>query len=211
MLSISSRLTLSVVTVALACIGSASHAADPPAAAANAASAGKSESAFEQRGVHEHGRVVVNIAVEGNTLVAALEAPAINVIGFERAPRTPEETRKVTEINTWLASGVGVIGVPEAARCTRTAVTYTPPALSAADHDHDHDRAGQAAAGEAAQHADFDASYRYTCDNPAALEWVELWLTRRLLGVEALDVNLVTPTLQTNRKVTPSELRIALR
>ena len=52
------------------------------------AAAPEAEPGFTQLGAHVHGKVVVNLALEGNTLRVELDAPAINVVGFEHAPRT---------------------------------------------------------------------------------------------------------------------------
>ena len=42
---------------------------------------------FEQHHAHEHGKVTLNVAIDESTLVVELDAPAINVVGFEHAPR----------------------------------------------------------------------------------------------------------------------------
>jgi hypothetical protein len=49
-------------------------------AAAPAWSAGKA---------HEHGALKLDVAIEGNKLTIAMEAPLDNLLGFERAPRGP--------------------------------------------------------------------------------------------------------------------------
>jgi Protein of unknown function (DUF2796) len=181
-------------------------------AARPAAPAG--DSSFTQRDAHLHGKVVVNVALEGSLLSVEFDAPAVNVVGFEHAPRTDAQKREVAAVDRWLASGVGVIGVSPAAGCVRQQVDYMPPKLDGGDHDdehdHDHDRdAGASAAGET--HADYRARFTYTCANPAALPWADLWLVRRLKNVAEIEVNLVTPQLQTQRTLGADATRIELR
>ena len=168
---------------------------------------------FVQRGTHAHGKVVVNLALEGGTLSAELDAPAINVVGFERAPRSDAERREVAAVDRRLAAGVGMLGVPAAARCERARVDYTPPRpgsdASANEHDHEHEH-GHEADGD--EHSDYLARFSYRCANPAALAWVDLWLLRRLKNVAEIEVNLVTPQLQTQRTLPgAAAARIELR
>jgi Protein of unknown function (DUF2796) len=182
--------------------GSVATAAEPAAAAAS----------FTQRGAHLHGKVVVNVALEGPLLSVELDAPAINVIGFEHAPRTDAQKREVAAVDRWLASGVGVIGVAPAAGCVRQQVDYTPPKFDGDDHDHDHDHEHEAGKkGEAETHADYRARFTYRCATPAALPWADLWLVRRLKNVAEIEVNLVTPQVQTQRTLGADATRLELR
>ncbi len=199
-------------TIALS--ASAVLAALPAPAQQAAAPAATAQAGFDQRGAHEHGRVTLNVAVDGSTLSLELEAPAINVIGFERAPRSAEEKQRVASVDRWLAAGVGMLGVPATARCQLARVEYAAPQVAAgrdgAAHDHDHDHEDEHAAG-AEQHADYTARYTFTCGNPAALAWADLWLVRRLLNVESVDVNLITPRQQLQRRLQRDEQRLSLR
>lgn len=181
-----------------------------------AAAADPQPAGFEQRGRHEHGAVVVNVAVEGATLSVAIESPAINVVGFERAPRDAAEKARVAAADRWLASGAGIVGVPAAAGCSRTRVEYTPPKLGDAaahdhDHDHEHEHGAKGEPAEQAAHADYDARFVYTCANPGALAWLDLWLAQRLLAVESIEVNLVVPGGQSQRRLTAGQTRVSLR
>jgi hypothetical protein len=168
---------------------------------------------FTQQAKHEHGAVTLNLAVEGNSLAAELEAPAINVVGFEHEPRTDAERASAAAASAWLSSGAGLLGVPKAARCRRDSVQLQAPTWSKSskehdpDHAHDHDHEQQTADA----HADYRASIRYTCSNPAALAWVEAWALRKLLEVSALTINIVTTTGQKSVTTVKPDERIALR
>ena len=174
------------------------------------------DAAFTQRGAHLHGKVVVNVALEGKLLSVELDAPAINVIGFEHAPRTDSQRREVAAVDRWLASGIGVVGVSAAAGCVRQQVDYRPPKFGGDepghdadhDHDHDHDAAGK---GEGGTHADYRARFTYSCANPLALPWADLWLVRRLKNVAEIEVNLVTPQVQAQRTLGADAARVELR
>jgi hypothetical protein len=159
---------------------------------------------FEQHAAHEHGKVTVNLAVDGATLTAELDAPAINVVGFEHAPRDAAESARIDSVNRWLAAGAGIVGVPPAASCRLARVEYSAPAFAAPV-------ATAAPATATSEHGDYEARFSYTCAHPEALAWVELWLVKRLLQVAEIDVNIVTASLQTQRSIGPQQLRVPLR
>jgi hypothetical protein len=172
---------------------------------------------FRQEAKHVHGAVTLNLAIEGKSLAVELEAPAINVVGFERAPRTAEERAAVSAAAAWLFSGAGLIGVPKAAGCRRDSANLEVPDWSKSsdnrehshDHDHDHDHEHEHESDQ--DHADYRASIRYTCSNPAALAWVEVWGLRKLREVSAMNVNIVTTTSQKSVTTVKPDERIALR
>jgi len=188
--------------------GAALGLAAPLLPAQGAAVNARGDATFTQRGAHLHGKVVVNIALEGKVLSVELDAPAMNVIGFEHAPRTDAQKREVAAADRWLASGVGVIGVSAAAGCARQQVDYTPPSFDGDDHDHDAAGKGE---DEDETHADYRARFTYTCANPTALPWADLWLVRRLKNVAEIEVNLVTAQAQTQRTLGADATRIELR
>lgn len=92
---------------------------------------------FEQHGVHQHGLVTVNVAVDGTALRVEVHTPADSVIGFEHAPRSDEERARVDEMNAWLRSGRQMVMVPAAARCRLDRTSVDAPQWDASEgHDH---------------------------------------------------------------------------
>jgi hypothetical protein len=147
---------------------------------------------FEQHGVHEHGHVEVNVALDGATLAVELVAPAVNVVGFERAPRTDAERKAVADVAAKLGAGRGLVGVPPSAGCRLLASRVDAPQWSGGDH------------------ADYRASLTFRCANPAALKWVELWMLRDLRDVAHAEVNVVTSAVQRQLEAQPGNLRVPL-
>ncbi|MEY3466502.1 MAG: ZrgA family zinc uptake protein [Steroidobacteraceae bacterium] len=159
---------------------------------------------FEQHDAHEHGRVTLDVALEGGTLVVEWSAPALQVVGFEHAPRTEAERAALASATAWINRGNGVVGVPPAARCRLRSIQHAPPTLAghrdaAGKTDHD------------AEHADFRARVSYECAAPAALTWLEPWVLRQLRGVERVEINLVAPGLQRQSTGASAETRVPLR
>lgn len=141
---------------------------------------------------HVHGAVTVNIALEGQTLSVELEAPADNVVGFEKSPRTEPERKAVADANAWFASGRDITWVPGNAGCRLLSIDFTPPTFGSG-------------------HADYHARVAYRCTNPAALEWVELRALNRLRELERVEVNLLTATMQRQTELTAGKIRIPLK
>jgi len=141
---------------------------------------------------HVHGAVTFNVAVEGNVLSLEIDAPAINVLGFEKAARNDGERQAVASVDAWLSAGRDIAGVPRAAGCRLQSVSYEAPELGRG-------------------HADYRPRYVFRCDNPAALEWVELWALRRLKDVEKAEVNVIGATMQRQESLAPGSLRVTLK
>mgnify|MGYP001336650609 CR=1 FL=1 len=149
--------------------------------------------AFEQHGVHEHGKVTFNVALEGQQLVVELDAPADNVIGFEHAPRTDAEKARIHDQGAWLQAGNGLISFPAAAACRFQASRLDAP---------------QWKAGES--HADYEVRLTYHCDQPKRLEWLQLNLLAGLQEVREARVNVVTPSRQGSETVKSPDARVKL-
>jgi hypothetical protein len=145
-----------------------------------------------EMGKHVHGAVTINLALEGDLLSVELDAPAVNLLGFEKSPRSDAERRQLADTNAWLASGRQIAGVPRSANCRLSSVTFEAPALGS-------------------EHADFRPRYVFRCSNPRALAWVELWVLRRLKDVEKTEVNLITTNSQSQQTLAPGALRVSLK
>jgi len=171
---------------------------------------------FKQEAKHVHGQVTLNLALENDVLSVEMEAPAINVVGFERAPRDAAEQKVVRDAAAWLSAGRALLGVPAAAGCRRVEASVEAPNWSDAkgkdagkhDHDHDHDHEH---GDEEHAHADYLATASYKCSNPAALAWVEVWALRQLRDVTEVTVNVVTNDVQKSVRTARADERIALR
>lgn len=142
---------------------------------------------------HVHGEVIVNLAIDAQTMLFEVQAPAIDILGFERRPKDDAQRRAEAEANAWFGSGRNMLGVPPSAGCRLQKVDFQPPKLGTG-------------------HADYRARYTFRCEAPQALAYVELWLLDRLQSSEKIEVNLITPTETRQMELTPqSARRIELR
>ena len=183
------------------------------------------ESLFTQEGRHQHGAATLSIALDGGALSVRLEVPAIDLLGFERAPANATEIGKVQEVQRLLAAARGVVQLPAAAGCkltreqvvapdwatagTNPASIRTPARPGEQEHDHDHDHDEQGEAGSS--HGDYDADYEYACSAPGNLAYVDVLVRRSLPAATRLQINLVTASQQTTRELASGQSRVVLR
>jgi hypothetical protein len=175
------------------------------------ASAAQAADEFTQHGAHEHGKATLDVAVDGGRVDLRLATPAINVLGFERAPRTDAEKKAAADAAALLRRHAQLFAFPVAARCTAGAAEVTAPNWSEAagkhDHDHDHGKGDHGDAG----HADYTARWTFTCAVPAALTFVDAPLVGRLQPGTAVTANVLSESLQTRQDLQAGAVRIRLK
>ena len=134
------------------------------------------------------------MALSNGLLSVDLDIAAVNLLGFEHAPRSVAEREKLATAVAWLKSARNVLGVPTNAGCRLQSSEVATP---------------QFAPGE--DHVDVEARWTFRCTNATALYWFEPWLLRRLLAIELLEINIVTDQLQTQEQVRQPTQRVVLR
>lgn len=134
-------------------------------------------------GAHSHGVARLDVAVDGATLTLRLESPLDSLLGFERAPRNDAERGQVRAMAQALRSGNGFVPTA-AARCRLDRVDLASPVLAP-----DLPGGGSAAAGTPADgHAELAATFVYRCEDPKALQGIDVMLFdyfKRLARVDA--------------------------
>lgn len=149
--------TLSLATLALAAAGTA-FAAKP----------------------HEHGVVKLDVAIEGDKLSIAVEAPLDNLLGFERAPRTDAERKAAADVLARLRAPAGLFAADAAAQCTLAKAEVQAPVLEAGAKPKD-------------GHADLDATYEFKCAQPAQLRALDVGLFEAYKRIQRIEVQVAGP------------------
>jgi hypothetical protein len=176
-----------------------------------AAAAGVVEAQERQLGPHEHGRGTLNIALEGSRLSMELEAPGMDIVGFEHEAKTAKQKSAVEAAKKQLAAPQRLFELPAAAGC---ALKDAKVAIEAEDHDHehgedakDHDAKGEAGKDQDAkehaehEHSAFRAEYAFDCRAPASLTTIGFGYFKAFTGAQKLDVTVVTPKQQNKFEV----------
>jgi hypothetical protein len=181
-------------------------------AAALAAAPAAAEDAHRELGPHVHGHGTFNIAVEGKRVSMELEVPGMDIVGFEHAAKSKEQTDTVEAAKALLAQPLKLFKVPDAAQCT---VTDAKVAIEA-EHHHDGDEAEEGHAdahGDADDdhdadeheghegHNEFHVTYALDCAEPAKLAAIEFDYFKSFAGAHDLTVNVVTANGQSSFEV----------
>ncbi|MCE2914952.1 MAG: DUF2796 domain-containing protein [Rubrivivax sp.] len=147
---------------------------------------GAAGAAWASGKAHEHGAMKLDVAVDGNTLVIALETPLDNLLGFERAPRNDAERKAAADVLARLRGpdmAAPLWSADAAAQCSLSLAEVKAPVL-------------EPVAGSPAPkggHADLDARYEYRCAQPAALRQLDVALFDAYRRIKRIDVQVAGP------------------
>ena len=181
------------------------------AGAAFAASNGE----HREHDAHEHGHGTLDIALEGEELVVELRIPAVNVVGFEHAPRDDAEREAVRRAMVPFGDAASVLVLPAEAECEVEEVDAEIFSMAHEDdeeeahrdedgHDHEGDEDGHAKDeheehgpdSSAEAHSELHATYHFHCHEPGRIGRVDVRVFEHLRDAEEIDVRIVTPTAQ---------------
>jgi hypothetical protein len=162
------------------------------------------EAVHRHRGPHVHGEATLNIGMDGALLLVSLEAPGMSLLGFEHPLHDDAERAAYNKALVTLKSAKW-LSLPEGAACVLDSTDVLP---------HGFDLKGDAARpGEkpgAHEHADFDATYRYTCHAPLALHDLDVRLFDAFPDLHKVNVELVLPNREGSQVLMPGSTLVPL-
>lgn len=143
---------------------------------------------------HVHGNAELNVVLMGQQLQVEFFSPAINLLGFERAPGNDEETALLNGAITQLLDGGWLIG-DSLANCQLSTQAFEAPVYEEQSHDHDeeHDHASHAGGGDA--HSNFRVQYLYDCPTSPARQ-LRIIAFDFYSGIETLTVQWIAERQQ---------------
>jgi hypothetical protein len=157
---------------------------------------------------HVHGAAELNVAMLGEQLQLEFISPAMNLLGFERAPASTEETTLLQQVTTTLQSGEWLIG-NALADCQMTLSLFEAPEYEADSHDHSHEHDADEHDHSEESHADFHAQYLYDCaDSPANSYRITAF--SHFSGLEQITVQWITAARQGLAQLTASNSVLTL-
>jgi Protein of unknown function (DUF2796) len=162
----------------------------------------------EQRrelGRHVHGHGTLNIAIEDKRVTMELEAPGMDIVGFEHSAESKEQKTAVKKANALLAQPLSLFKPPKSAGCVVAAAKVAIGAKPGGGDEH-RDAQAKADGGEHAQeghggHNEFHATYALVCDKPVNLTSLEFDYFKLFPGAQELTVNVVTGKTQNQLEV----------
>ncbi len=172
--------------------------------------------ACAQQHAHVHGRGELNVAVDAQMVTIQLESPLDSLLGFERAPRTDAERKRVADAVARLRAADKLFRIDPAAQCTLKSVELesaalglgkaaTPAAQSAAEAGGKHDHRGK----DDDEHADIDMTAVFACTSAARARFVDVGLFEAFPRYKAIDAQVAAPGGQAKRTLTKAAPRLA--
>ncbi len=150
-----------------------------------------------QHASHEHGVGKLDVALEGSELHIGLDSPAVNIVGFEHAPKTAEESETLQRALARFKDGAALFTLPKAAGCRLVdADVQTPLIDHEEDSHHDHHHAHDEDHENERAHADITATWRFTCARPEAVNGVNVKLFEAFPKTQRLQVQFITANRQ---------------
>jgi hypothetical protein len=136
-------------------------------------------------GAHEHGHAKLNLAIDGAELAMEIEAPGMDILGFEHPAEAEQDKAAVEAAKATLADPLTLF-VPSAAagcRVVKATVTLLEEEHEDAGGVHNHDEP---------LHSEFRGQYTLECGDPGALaqlsfNWFDRFPNARAVAVTMLD------------------------
>jgi len=159
-------------------------------------------------GAHEHGVGTLNIAIEGNTIAMAFEAPGADLVGFEYQAQSDSDLVAIDGALASLGVPLDLFVLPDAASCS---VVEAKAELETEDDDHadhddhddheghddheDHDdHEGHDDHATESGHTEFHAEYALTCANPDAVTQIGFAYFDMFPNALEVEVQIITAT-----------------
>ena len=145
----------------------------------------------QQQHAHVHGQLKLDVAIDGPTIVIAMESPLDNIVGFERAPKTDAEKKTVEAAIAQLRAADKLFTIDPAANCKLGPVELRSSALGLGNPD----------PSEPAGHADLDATFSFNCTNAAAAKFIDVNLFSAFKGTRQIDSQIASAQGQFKRQL----------
>ena len=141
---------------------------------------------------HTHGLATLNIVIEGRTGMLEFSAPAEDLYGFERAPRTAAERERRDAALARLRRRMGELVLFDASLgCTITAKEVRDAHDA---HGHDHGKAG-------GDHADVHGEYAIACERAPAGKDIRFAFSKAFPAIKTVQVQLLSDDRQDGRRI----------
>lgn len=164
-------------------------------------------SAIAQQHAHTHGRMALDVAVDTESITLAIASPLDSFLGFERAPRTDAERKRVADMVVRLNAADQLFQPDPAAACTLSKVDLTSAVLGLGGAEkgdgHDHGHSDD-------EHADIDVDIVFTCAQATQARFIDVKLFDSFKRLRTIDAQVASPQGQFKRPLRPGASRLSL-
>jgi hypothetical protein len=143
----------------------------------------------QPRHAHVHGQLKLDVAIDVRAITVHVDSPLVNIVGYERAPRTDAERNTAQQALAQLRSAGKLFTIDPAAGCALAQVDLDAPALGL----------GDALPGQTQGHDDLEGNIVFECRSPVQARYIDVALFEAFSGVRQIDVQIATPDGQFQR------------
>lgn len=164
-----------------------------------------------QHDAHEHGHAAMQVVLEGAELAINIEAPGMDIVGFERAPKGDAEKGRIQQAVTKLEDVTAMFALPEKAMCSVTEAHAELASLEADEDDHSehkHSDHKDDREDEASNHSAFHGHYAWRCKNPEALGHIDVRYFEVFPATAEIEGQIIGPNGQSAQELTAKSARI---
>jgi ABC-type Zn2+ transport system substrate-binding protein/surface adhesin len=178
-----------------------------------------------QHDAHEHGHASMQVVLEGAELGINIEAPGMDIVGFEHAPEDDADKGRIQQAVGQLENVTAMFALPEKALCTVTEAHAEHASLEAdkdddhSDHKDEHKHSGHKDEhkhsdhkddheDEARNHSAFGAHYAWRCEKPEALEYIDVRYLEAFPATAEIEAQIIGPNGQFAQELTAESARI---
>jgi hypothetical protein len=163
--------------------------------------------ASAQQHAHAHGRLALDVAVDAQSITVQIESPLDSFVGFERAPRTDAERKRVADMVARLnaADRLLQVQVDPRTECELSKVELESATLGLGRAK----KPSEKPAGDS-EHADIDITAIFACAKAADARFID---TKRLFdtfkGIRTIDAQVASAQGQSKRVLRPDSARLS--
>jgi hypothetical protein len=160
--------------------------------------------ALAQQHAHTHGRLALDVTVDAQNLTLSMEAPLDNLLGFERAPRTDAERKRVAEMIRRLNAADKLFLPDPRAECRLSSVTLESRVLGLGTVGIPTGAMAETRGNVAIahdDHADIDVAIVFSCANAARARQVEVRMFDAFPRLRDIDAQVASDQGQFKRSL----------
>ena len=164
----------------------------------------------QELGSHVHGLTELNVVIANQEVQIEFISPAINLLGFERASNSPEESQLFNQVLEDLKAAEWLLG-DQLEDCQMSTPVFEAPEFGShemseghEEHEHEHEEHEH----EASDHADFRVQYLFDCRSATPSNFT-VTAFDRFVGIEEISVRWIVGRQQGVSNLTPSNATLS--
>jgi len=162
-----------------------------------------------------HGLTELNVVIVNQNVQVEFISPAINLLGFERASSSPEESQLFNEVIEDLRAAEWLLG-DQLEDCQMSTPVFEAPEFGShemseghEEHEHEHDEhEHEDHEHETGDHADFRVQYLFDCRSAPPSNFT-VTAFDRFVGIEEISVRWIVGRQQGVSNLTPSNATLS--